>query len=115
MKKKASQLTKNLIEMGKDLRDVGLIDEEEYKKITMRLLKKKKKLKKVAPINSEEIRAIREREHLSQAVFANYLNLSVGYISQLERGLKEPKGPVLVLLNIIRNNGFDPIYQACAS
>lgn len=38
-----------------------------------------------------------------------------GYTSNLERGLKEPKGPVLVLLNIIRNNGFDLIYQACAS
>jgi putative transcriptional regulator len=62
------------------------------------------------PITSDEIRAIREREHLSQAVFANYLNLSTGYISQLERGLKQPKGPLLTLLSIVRRKGFDAIF-----
>src|SRR5689334_12270086 len=102
MKKKPSRLTKNLIEMGQDLRDVGLLDEETYEKMTMRLLKKEKKVLKMEPITSDEIRAIREREHLSQAVFANYLNLTVGYISQLERGLKRPTGAVLALLNVVR-------------
>jgi putative transcriptional regulator len=29
---------------------------------------------------------MRERAQLSQAVFARYLNLTVGYVSQLERG-----------------------------
>ncbi len=109
MKKKPSRLTKNLIEMGKDLRDLGLLDEETYEKITMRLLKKEKKLPKMEPITCSEIRAIREREHLSQAVFANYLNLTVGYISQLERGLKQPKGAVLTLLNVIKRKGIDTI------
>lgn len=109
MKKKPSRLTKNLIEMGKDLKDVGLIDEETYEKITMRLLKKKKKIPKIDPITSDEIRAMREREHLSQAVFAKYLNLTVGYISQLERGLKEPTGALLALLNIVRHKGLRAI------
>ena len=110
MKKKPSRLTKNLIEMGKDLRDVGLIDDESYNKITMRLLKKKKEVKKIALINSEEIRAMREREHLSQAVFANYLNLSVGYLSKLERGERIPTGPLLTLLNVVQQKGLDVIF-----
>ncbi len=109
MKKKPSRLTNNLIEMGKDLLDLGLLDEGEYEKITMRLLKKEKKLLKMEPITGDEIRAIREREHLSQAVFANYLNLTVGYISQLERGLKQPTGAVLALLNVIRRKGVNVI------
>lgn len=46
MKKKPSRLTKNLIEMGKDLKDLGLLDEETYEKITIRLLKKEKKVLK---------------------------------------------------------------------
>jgi putative transcriptional regulator len=108
MKKKSSRLTRNLIEMGKDLRDVGLIDEEEYQKITMRLLKKKT-TPKLEQLNSSEIRAIREREHLSQAVFAQYLNLTAGYISKLERGLKQPTGAVLALLNIIDHKGLNAI------
>lgn len=109
MKKKHSRLTKNLIEMGEDLRDVGLIDDETFEKITMRLLKKEKKVLKIDPITSDEIRAMREREHLSQAVFANYLNLTVGYISQLERGIKRPTGAVLALLNVVRHNGLNAI------
>jgi putative transcriptional regulator len=35
--------------------------------------------------------------------------LTSGYISQLERGLKQPKGAALALLNIIRHKGFDTI------
>lgn len=110
MKKKPSRLTKNLIEMGKDLRDIGLIDEESYNKITMRLLKKEKEVKKVSPINNQEIRAIRERENLSQAVFANYLNLSVGYLSKLERGERKPTGPLLTLLNLVQRKGLHVIF-----
>jgi transcriptional regulator with XRE-family HTH domain len=58
------------------------------------------------PTNGVEIRALRERGRLSQAAFARYLNLTVGYISQLERGVKQPKGPALALLNVIRRKGL---------
>lgn len=95
--------------MGKDLKEIGLINEEEYQKITMRLLKKEDKVQKVKPIKDKEIRAIRERENISQAVFANYLNLSVGYVSQLERGLKQAKGPLLTLLNVVSRKGLSVI------
>jgi len=47
----------------------------------------------------------REQAHLSQAVFAQYLNLTVGYVSQLKRGAKRPSGPALVLLDVIRRKG----------
>jgi hypothetical protein len=50
-----------------------------------------------------------EQAHLSQAVFARYLNLTVGYMSQLERGAKRPSGPALVLLNVIRRKGIEAI------
>ena len=36
--KKPSRLTKNLIEMGKDLKDLGLLDEETYEKIIFDLV-----------------------------------------------------------------------------
>lgn len=61
------------------------------------------------PISGTEIRTLREQAHLSQAVFARYLNLTTGYVSQLERGTKQPKGPALTLLNIIRHKGFKAI------
>ena len=59
------------------------------------------------PVKAQEIRRMRERAHLSQAAFARHLNLTTGYISQLERGIKTAKGPVLALLNVIRRKGFE--------
>lgn len=108
MKKKSSRLTKAILETAKDMFEGEIIDEAAYEKITMRHLGKEKH-PKMDLITSEEIRALRENAHLSQAVFAYYLNLTVGYISQLERGIKQPTGAVLALLNIIRRKGFDVI------
>lgn len=103
--KENSRLSEAILETAKDMLEGGVLSEKEYEKITMRHAK----FPTIEPISSEEIRAIREREHLSQAVFAGGLNLTVGYISQLERGIKKPKGAVLVLLNVIRNNGFNVV------
>jgi putative transcriptional regulator len=61
------------------------------------------------PMTGAEIRELRERAHISQAVFARYLNLTVGYVSQLERGAKRPSGPALVLLNLIRRKGIEAL------
>ncbi len=46
---------------------------------------------------------------MSQSVFAHCLNLTTGYVSQLERGVKKPTGPALVLLNVIRRKGIEAI------
>lgn len=108
MTKKSSRLTKALLETAKDMFKGNVLDEKSYKKITMRHLGKEN-IPKIDPMTSEEIRSLREKAHLSQAAFANCLNLTVGYLSQLERGIKHPKGPTLVLLNIIRRKGFDVI------
>jgi putative transcriptional regulator len=81
-----------------------LLDEAAYAKITMRHLGENE-VPKAEPITGEEIRALREKAHLSQAVFARHLNLTVGYVSQLERGAKRPTGAALVLLNVIRRCG----------
>ena len=52
---------------------------------------------------------MRERANMSQAAFTRTLNLSADTISQLERGTKQPKGPALALLNVIRRKGFEAI------
>lgn len=108
MKKKSSKITKELLETAKGMHKVGILDDKTYGKITKRHLGKEKLLE-MEPITSDEIRSIREREHVSQAVFANYLNLTVGYISQLERGMRRPSGAVLALLNIVRHKGLNAI------
>jgi putative transcriptional regulator len=106
--KKPSRLAKAMLETAKDMRQAGLLDDAVYEKITMRHLGVKEK-PKVEPVTGEDIRAMRQQAHMSQAVFAHYLNLTVGYVSQLERGLKRPTGAVLALLNVIRHKGIEAI------
>lgn len=108
MKKKSSRLTKAILSTAKEMCEAGVIKESDYEKITMRHLKRENP-PSLDPITGEEIRALREQAHVSQAVFARYLNLTTGYVSQLERGIKHPTGAALALLNIIRHKGFDSI------
>ena len=106
-KTKASRLTQELLETARDMRKSGLLTKAAHEKITMRH-------SGVAPIaavslTGEEIKALREKCHVSQAVFANYLNLTADYVSKLERGEKRPSGPALVLLDVIRRKGIEAI------
>lgn len=48
---------------------------------------------------------IRERDHISQAVFANYLNVTTSLVSKWERGEKRPSGASLKLLALVEKNG----------
>ena len=61
------------------------------------------------PLSPEAIRALREREHLSQPVFARYLNVSKNLVSDWERGVKRPGGPALRLLTVIDKKGIRAI------
>jgi putative transcriptional regulator len=60
----------------------------------------------VRPLTAEEIRDLREREGASQAVFARYLNVTTGLVSQWERGEKHPQGASLKLLALVAKNGL---------
>jgi putative transcriptional regulator len=103
-----SRIRGEIVEMAGDLNAAGLMSDGDLQKITMRMLNKNK-LPKVEALTGPEIRRMRERAGLSQAVFAHYLNLTVSYVSQLERGEKHPRGATAKLLDVIRRNGFEAI------
>ena len=63
----------------------------------------------VRPLTAEEIRDLREREGASQAVFARYLNVTPGLVSQWERGEKHPQGASLKLLALVARNGLNGV------
>lgn len=60
-------------------------------------------------LSPAEIRAIREKEAVSQPVFARYLNVSKNLVSEWERGAKRPGGPALRLLTVVKKNGLRAI------
>ncbi len=60
----------------------------------------------IQQLGPEEIRALRLREGASQAVFARYLNVTTGLVSQWERGAKRPQGASLKLLSLVAQKGL---------
>ena len=63
----------------------------------------------VKEMTPEDIRALRPREHASQAVFACHLNVTTGLVSQWERGEKCPRGASLKLLTLVAKNGLGAV------
>src|SRR5208283_3257929 len=82
------------------LHDVGAIDKQTMRRFDNACLTP------VKPLTPEEIRAIREREHVSQTVFANYLNVTSSLVSKWERGEKRPSGASLKLLSLVEKKGL---------
>jgi putative transcriptional regulator len=60
-------------------------------------------------LKPKEIRALHLREGASQAVFARYLNVTTGLVSQWERGEKHPQGASLKLLALVAKNGLQAV------
>jgi putative transcriptional regulator len=90
-------------ESAADLFELGLIDKETMHRFDEMCLTP------VHDFGSDDIRALREREQVSQAVFARYLNVNKSLVSQWERGEKRPAGPSLKLLALVESKGLASI------
>ncbi|MBQ6312567.1 MAG: helix-turn-helix domain-containing protein [Lachnospiraceae bacterium] len=58
----------------------------------------------VKELNNEEIKRIRRNANMTQAVFADYLGVSVKTVEAWERGRTHPTGPAYRLMNILSEN-----------
>ena len=90
-------------ETALDLHEAGVLDKKTMRRFDLACL---------TPIHEflpEEIKAIRERECVSQPVFAYCFNVSKDIISQWERGIKKPSGSSLKLLSLVEKKGLNAI------
>lgn len=99
-KKYKSDAMAAIHEMMEDLHIGGVVDKQ-----TMRHFDEAC-LTPIRPLKPAEIKAIREKEHVSQTVFANYLNVTSSLVSKWERGEKRPSGASLKLLSLVEKNGL---------
>ena len=95
-----SRIMAAIHETAEGLHDAGLIDKRTMREFDEACLTP------VRQLSAAEIRALREREGASQAVFARYLNVTTGLVSQWERGEKHPQGASLKLLALVAKNGL---------
>lgn len=63
----------------------------------------------VEELAADDIRGIRETAQMSQAVFAQVLNVSKSVVSKWEQGEKRPGGPSLKLLSLAQKKGIEAI------
>jgi putative transcriptional regulator len=63
----------------------------------------------VRTLSARQIRAIRSRARMSQAVFAAVINTSVSTVQKWEIGEKRPSGPSLKLLDVIDRKGVEAL------
>jgi putative transcriptional regulator len=97
-----------MVEIAESMHACGVMSAINLRKITMRMIDTDQ-LPAIEPLSAEEIRSVREQAGVSQAVFARTLNLTVSYISQLERGEKRPSGAAAKLLDVVRRKGLAAI------
>ena len=95
-----SKAMASIHETAEGLHTAGVMDKQTMRRFNEACLTP------VRPLTAAEIRALREREGASQAVFARYLNVTKGLVSQWERGEKRPQGASLKLLALVARNGL---------
>ncbi len=79
-KKYRSDAMASIHETMESLHKLGAIDKQTMRRFDEACLMP------VQPLTLRQIKALREREHVSQTVFANYLNVTPNLVSKWERG-----------------------------
>lgn len=97
-----SEALESIHESASALHAIGAIS-----KITLRRFDESCIAAVPAAMSAQEIKAIRERNHVSQPVFARYLNTSASTVKQWEAGDKHPSGMALKLLSIVHKHGLE--------
>lgn len=87
-------------ETAKGLHKIGLLDKETMHEFDAACLPS---IKQFTP---NKIKKLRRRLHVSQPVFAKYLNISPSTVKKWEMGEKHPSGASLKLLNLVSVKGL---------
>jgi len=98
-----SSIARSVHETVRGLHRIGLADKRTMRRFDQSCLTA------VEELTPKQIQALRKREDVSQAVFAKFLNVRPGLVSQWERGEKKPSGPSLKLLALIKAKGLDAV------
>lgn len=106
------RILENIHETAKDFYEAGLMDETTMRKFDAHCLESAREMSK------QDVKRIRAKTHVSQPVFASYLNVTAAAVKQWEKGERKPGGASARLLQLIDYNGldiFEPIQVAVSS
>jgi putative transcriptional regulator len=101
MRKTKSAILEAVRETAKGLHAAGVMDQ-----LTLREFDRMC-LPPIEALQPEDIKKIREKSRVSQAVFAALLNTSVSTVQKWEIGQKRPTGTALKLLHLVQKRGLE--------
>lgn len=101
--KRKSRILEEMHETARGLHKIGVIDKRRMREFDALCHID------VQEMPPQKIKQLREKAHVSQAVFAAVLNTSVSTVQKWEIGNKRPSGPSLKLLNLIDRKGFEAV------
>lgn len=100
---KKSRILAEVHETARGLHRAGAIDKRTMRDFDALCLPS------VRNLSASQIRALRTRSRMSQAVFAAVLNTSISTVQKWEIGEKRPSGPSLKLLDVIERKGIEAL------
>lgn len=103
IKSKNSRILDAVHETAQDLQSLGFIDIRAMRRYDALCLEP------IPIYTAENIRSLRKRCRISQAVLASVLNTSLSTVQKWEIGEKHPGGPSLKLLNILDRKGLEAL------
>ena len=95
-----SRMINEALETMRGLHDSGAVNKQTLRDFEMQCLPP-------PAYTAEMIRRLRENLHISQAVFAAYLNASISTVQKWENGEKKPSGAAARLLSVIDRKGLE--------
>lgn len=96
-----SSIRETINDLSNDLYTSGIIDKTTLRELT------DLETPIVYEYTGDDIKEIRERQNVSQAVFAKFLNISPAMVKSLEQGTRQAKGAILKLINLVDENGLN--------
>jgi putative transcriptional regulator len=100
---KRSRILSEMHETARGLHRIGALDKQTLREFDALALPR------VRGLSPKQIRILRARTRMSQAVFAAFLSTSVSTVQKWEIGEKKPSGPSLRLLDVIERKGIDAL------
>jgi len=98
-----SKILKAMHSSAKGLYDAGVMDA-----VTMREMDELC-LPVIEKMTAKQIKQLRLGNHISQPVFAKYLNVKPITVKKWEQGEKHPSGAALMLLQVVSHNGLSAL------
>ena len=99
-KKITNRIASDMKNTAVGLHGIGLIDKRRMSELEAVVTPN------IQGMTPEKIKSLREKEHVSQAVFASVLNTSLSTVQKWEIGAKRPSAPSLKLLSLVERKGL---------